>query len=74
MIPYQKENAVELQYCPVFTCSSFLILPEFPLPCARHGTVMVNYSDLPIEKKLAMRIKSVLLKRQYVTHKIMRKK
>jgi len=73
MIPYNKENAQELQYCPVLTCESFLLFPEYPIPCGRHGTIMVDYSDLPIEKRVLMRIKSVLLKRQYVTHKLRKK-
>jgi hypothetical protein len=67
--PNTKQDT-EIQYCPVLTCSSVLLFPEYPIPCGKHGTVMVNYSELPLEKRIYMRIKELVLKRQYVVRKV----
>lgn len=65
---------MEIEYCPVLTCTAVGLFPEMPLPCGHHGTVMVAYSELPTEKKIFMWLKSKVLKRQYVVRKIMGKK
>jgi len=50
-------------------CNSILIFPEVSptLPCANHGLLMVDWSEVPLRKKLYRALKTK--KFQQVTYK-----
>ncbi len=67
----EDDTYEEIKVCPVMTCDSCLLFPEFcDLPCARHGIMMVKWSDAPLRKKIYRFIKGKIFKYKYVTHRV----
>lgn len=62
----------DLRVCPKMRCGSLLIFDYPNLPCAKHGLVMVPYSEAPLRKHIYRYFMSKIFKFQYATHKLRR--
>lgn len=62
----------DLPVCPIMRCSSFCPFPEtgMILPCAKHGTELVPYSEAPLRKHIYRWLVQKIFKIKYVTGKI----
>lgn len=62
----------DLPVCPKMRCNSVILFPEtgFNLPCAKHGTVMVPYSEAPLRKHIYRWLEQRIFKIKYVTGKM----
>lgn len=60
--------------CPYMRCTSFAPFPDvFVLPCAKHGTVMVPYSEAPLRKHVYRYLVQKIFRVKYVTHRIVKR-
>jgi len=60
----------DLPVCPVMRCSSFCPFPEAGiLPCAKHGTLLVPYSEAPLRKHMYRWFVQKIFKIKYATGK-----
>lgn len=66
-------SKIELKVCPKMRCGSLLIFPEYNLPCAKHGLMMVDQSKMPIRKMVYRYLTEKIFKFKYATHKTLKK-
>lgn len=60
----------ELEVCPKMRCNNFVAFPrEGRLPCAKHGLIMVPWSEIPLRKKIYREITQKIFKIRYATHR-----
>jgi hypothetical protein len=64
----------DLPVCPKMRCNSFCPFPEtgIILPCAKHGTLLVPYSEAPLRKHIYRYLEQKIFKIKYATHKVRR--
>ena len=61
----------DLPVCPKMRCNSFAPFPDaLILPCAKHGTMLVPYSDAPIIKKVYRWLQLKIFKIKYVSGRV----